>query len=100
MALKRIIKGVGSKGEIMVVGLVNETMANPRVTRFTVKAMEATLWVKPFIDKNLQFACRSMNLASRVDFDNLAAKVRKLSKEQADLDSKIKTLDRSIDKNQ
>ena len=100
MALKSIIKGAGSKGEVMVVGLVNETMANPTFTRFTVKAMEATLWVKPFIEKNMQFAFKSMNLASRADFDSLTAEVSKLSKELADLDSKMKRLGKRLEKNQ
>ena len=100
MALKSIIKGAGSKGEVMVVGLVNETMANPTFTRFTVKAMEATLWVKPFIEKNMQFAFKSMNLASRADFDSLAVKVRELSRRQEGLDSEIENLGKKINRNQ
>ena len=100
MNLQSIIKGVGSKGEIMMVGLVNKSLASPRFTSSIVKAMEATLWVKPFIDKNLQFAYKSMNLPSRADFDNLAGKVSELSKKQGDLDSEIEKLGKRTDKNQ
>ncbi len=100
MGFQSIINGARSKGEGMVVGLVNKTLANPKFTRFTVKAMEATLWVKPSIDKNLQFAYKSMNLASRADFDNLAAKVSELSRKQGVLDAEIEKLGKRIDKNQ
>ena len=99
MPLKSIIKAVGSKVEIKMVGLINETLANPTFTRFTVKAMESTLWVKPSIEKNLRFAYKSMNLTPRDDFDNLTVKVNELSKKQGDLDAKIEKLGRSIEEN-
>ncbi len=82
MGFQSIIKGARSKGEGIVVGFVNKTLANATFSTSIVKAMEATLWVKPLIDKNLQFAYKSMNLASRADLDSLAAKVSKLSRKQ------------------
>jgi len=73
--LQSIIEGVRSNGEILIVGLVNKTMSNPRVTTSIVKAMEASISFKAAVDKNLQFAYKSMNITSRADFDNLARNV-------------------------
>ena len=92
------MKGVRSKGEVMIIGVINKTMANPAMTRLTVKAMEATLPVKAAVGRNLQFVYKSMDLPSRADFHSLAAKVRELSRKQEGLDSKIEMLGKSIDK--
>ena len=92
------MKGVRSRGEVMIIGVINKTMANPAMTRLTVKAMEATLPVKAVVGKNLQFVYKSMDLPSRADFHSLAAKVSRLSRKQEALDKKIEMLCMKIDK--
>ncbi len=72
--------------------LVYELLANPKVTGSIVKAIEASFSFKTAVDKNLQFAYKSMNLTPRADFDNLAAKVSELSRKQGGLDSEIEKL--------
>ena len=98
MDLQSIIEGVRSNGEILIVGLVNKTMSNPRVTTSIVKAMEASISFKAAVDKNLQFAYKSMNITSRADFDNLARNVSELLTKQGGLDSEIEKLSKRIDK--
>ena len=100
MDLQSIIEGAGSKGEKIMVGLVNKTMANHRITGSIVKAMEASLALRAAVDKNLQFAYKSMNLTSRSDFDNLTAKVSELSRKQGDFETNMAKLGKTIDKNQ
>ena len=86
--------------QIRVSGTVYELLASPTVTGSIVKAIEASFSFKTAVDKNLQFAYKAMNLTSRADFDNLAAKVSELSRKQGPLDTNIETLDKRIDKNQ
>lgn len=97
MDLRSIIEGVRTNGEIMMVGLVNKTMSNPRFTTTIVKAMEASISFKAAVDKNLQFAYKSMNITSRADLDNLARKVSELLRKQGGLDSEIEKLSKKID---
>ena len=82
----------------MMVGLVNKTMSNPRFTTTIVKTMEASISFKAAVDKNLQFAYKSMNITSRADFDNLARNVSELLTKQGGLDSEIEKLSKRIDK--
>ena len=98
MDLKNIIKGLRPKGQITMSGLVYELLASPKVTGSIVKAIEASFSLKTAVDKNLQFAYKSMNLNSRVDFHNLAAKVNELSRKQRGLDSEIENLAKRIDR--
>jgi len=100
MDLQNIIKGVRAKVQIRVSGLVYELLASPTVTGSIVKAIEASFSFKTAVDKNLQFAYKSMNLPSRADFDNLDAKMRELSRKQEGLVSEIEKLGKRIDKNQ
>ncbi len=100
MDLQNIIKGVRSKGQIRMSGLVYELLASPTVTGSIVKAIEASFSFKTAVDKNLQFAYKTMNLTSRADFVNLAAKVSALSRKQGGLDTNIEKLGKRIDKNQ
>ncbi len=78
--------------------LVYELLANPRFTGSIVKVLEASFSFKTAVDKNLQFAYKSMNLSSKADFDNLVAKVSKLSRKQQGLNSEIEELGKRIEK--
>ena len=98
MDLQNIIKGVRSKVQVRISGMVYELLASPTVTGAIVKAMEATLPIKAAVEKILQLVYKSMNLPSRADLHNLAAKLSKLSKKQEVLDSKIEMLGKKIDK--
>ena len=98
MDFQSIIEGVRSNGEILMVGLVNKTMSNPRFTTSIVKAMEASISFKAAVDKNLHFAYKSMNITSRADFDNLTRNVSELLTKQGGLDSEIEKLSKRIDK--
>jgi hypothetical protein len=98
MDLQNVMKCIRSKVQTRMSGMVYELLASPTVTGSIVKAIETSFSFKTAVDKNLQFAYKSMNLPSRADFDNLAAKVNKLTRKQEVLDSKIEMLSKKIDR--
>jgi type I restriction-modification system DNA methylase subunit len=86
---KNLINKIRSLGEERFAEIMDELLANDKVSSTVAKALSRTQKYKAQLDKNVSFALSLVNQPTREDYDKLRKQVRHLQRELEELQEKI-----------
>ncbi len=89
---QKFVKKLMAMGEERMTEVLNELMANEKVSATVARTLMRTQNLKATLDKNVALALSLVNQPTREDFDKLRKQVRSLERQIEDLADKVETL--------
>ena len=96
--VKEMLKELSSLGEEKLNKLLQDALSNEKIATAMMKVLQTTQSAREKLSKNVQVALELVNVATKEDYEELKAEIRKLAEKVEELEKKIDDLAKATKK--